>query len=305
VEYVSVSAYDIPWLSEDPLAGVLDPGACDSITVTFDSTGLALGEYYGNLLLNADDPYVPQSTIPVTLTVVEAQTVTFVYHDLEDAVADGEDLYLTGSFVMDWPPDYLLMTPNGDYSVFTATLELIAGDYEYKYVVNGSWGNGGGELLQSVNRMVTVVDDMTIDDYRNVVVGWSQLNGPLAINIYLGENTGAIEAEVYIFNVTSESPAGRGRSYAAEIGFGMLADMSDFVWIPLEYIGESGNNDLLTAVFTPTATGVYTYVVRFDANWADGNPNIGWVYAPEEGVLTVTEYIPPYMNIYLPIIRRN
>ncbi len=300
----TVVPYDIPWLSEDPLAGILDPGACEVITITFDSTGLALGDYFGNLLLNADDPFMPQSVIPVTLTVVELQTVDFVYHDLEDAVAVGEDLYLTGSFVENWPPDYLLMTPNADNSVFTATLQLMADTYEYKYVVNGSWGNGAGELLQSVNRMVTVADDMTIDDYRNVIVGWSQLNGPLAIDISLGENTGAIEAEVWIFNVTSESPTERGRSYAAEIGFGTQADMSDFVWIPLEYVGEAGNNDLLTAVFTPTVTGVYTYVVRFDANWAEGNPNIGWTYAAEEGVLTVTEYIPPYIKVFLPTILR-
>ncbi len=41
--------YEIPWASEDPAAGTVDGDSCTTVTVTFDSTGLALGDYTGYL----------------------------------------------------------------------------------------------------------------------------------------------------------------------------------------------------------------------------------------------------------------
>ena len=60
---------DIPWLSEDPTAGVVfaDGGSVD-VTLTFDSTGLEWGDYFGALRVdNAPDP---KFTIPVQLRVL-------------------------------------------------------------------------------------------------------------------------------------------------------------------------------------------------------------------------------------------
>jgi uncharacterized repeat protein (TIGR01451 family) len=62
-------AFDIPWLSEDPTAGSVFPSFCDMVDVMFDSTGMALGEYYGDLGVNSNDPDTPEITLPVTMTV--------------------------------------------------------------------------------------------------------------------------------------------------------------------------------------------------------------------------------------------
>jgi uncharacterized repeat protein (TIGR01451 family) len=62
---------DIPWLSENPTYAYGQwMGVCIDVDVTFDSTGLALGEYYGNLQIDSNDPDEPSITLPVTLTVV-------------------------------------------------------------------------------------------------------------------------------------------------------------------------------------------------------------------------------------------
>jgi uncharacterized repeat protein (TIGR01451 family) len=61
--------FDIPWLSEAPTAGSVLPSFCDMVDVTFDSTGMALGEYYGDLGVNSNDPDTPVITLPVTMTV--------------------------------------------------------------------------------------------------------------------------------------------------------------------------------------------------------------------------------------------
>jgi uncharacterized repeat protein (TIGR01451 family) len=71
-------AYDIPWLSEDPTSGSVPPGECTVVDVTFDSTGLALGDYLGNLVITSNDPDTPEVTIPVQLTVLEPATIAGV-----------------------------------------------------------------------------------------------------------------------------------------------------------------------------------------------------------------------------------
>ena len=47
---------DIPWVSVSPDNGVTLPGDTTPVDVTFDSTGLAVGTYTGNLCIESDDP---------------------------------------------------------------------------------------------------------------------------------------------------------------------------------------------------------------------------------------------------------
>ena len=64
-------AVDIPWLSETPTSGTVAPGTCQDVTVTFDSTGLAAGDYFASLLIDSNDPDEPQVIVPVQLTVTD------------------------------------------------------------------------------------------------------------------------------------------------------------------------------------------------------------------------------------------
>jgi hypothetical protein len=53
----------------------LAPGRTAGVTVTFDSTGLAAGNYSGNLVIDSNDPATPQATVPVQLTVLNCMYV--------------------------------------------------------------------------------------------------------------------------------------------------------------------------------------------------------------------------------------
>ncbi len=61
---------DIPWLTVDPMAGVILPdGDSVEITIDFDSTGLLWGDYFAALrVLNDPDP---RFDIPVQLRVID------------------------------------------------------------------------------------------------------------------------------------------------------------------------------------------------------------------------------------------
>ncbi|HET6545139.1 MAG TPA: hypothetical protein VFG55_00150 [Rhodanobacteraceae bacterium] len=60
---------DLPWVSVNPSVGTTAPGASSDVTVTFDSTGLAVGNYAGLLCVASDDPVTPLVEVPVDLTV--------------------------------------------------------------------------------------------------------------------------------------------------------------------------------------------------------------------------------------------
>jgi PKD repeat protein len=207
------------------------------------------------------------------------QAITFVYHDLEDVVQPGENVALAGSF-NGWNSNANLMTPDAGYTTFTATLGLFPGTYDYKYIVKS--GGDQWDWLNTDNRVITVTTSATVNDYRNVKVGYAVLVGPASTTIELGTSTGPITGELYINNVTN--PAGRGRGVAAQVGYGTSSDPSVWAWADSAYVTNNGNNDVFAGALTPTAAGVYSYAVRYDGNWGIGNPNAAWTYGDLDGV---------------------
>jgi hypothetical protein len=60
---------DVPWLSEDPVAGTVPAGGSLPITVTFDATGLSVGDYFASLRIRPIG--APKFDVPVTMHVVD------------------------------------------------------------------------------------------------------------------------------------------------------------------------------------------------------------------------------------------
>jgi hypothetical protein len=65
---VNSSVYN--WLTVSPSSGTVSSQGTIPITVTFNSEGLAEGDYYANLKISSNDPDEPMVTIPCTLHVV-------------------------------------------------------------------------------------------------------------------------------------------------------------------------------------------------------------------------------------------
>ena len=215
--------------------------------------------------------------------VKELYPTTFVYRDLEDVVRVGEAVQLRGDFT-GWEANPVVMTPDAGYTTFTATVILEnPGTYQYKYYVPALGDPAAWDLLNTGNRSVTVTaPHQVVNDYRNVVVGWANLQWPTAITITLGQSTGDIYGRVYIQNVTD--PPGEGRGIRAEVGYGTASNPAAWTWFPMTYNTDDWNNDEFKGAFTPAAAGVYSYAVRFDGNWGPGNPNAGWTYGDLDGV---------------------
>ncbi|HJH27283.1 MAG TPA: hypothetical protein C5S37_11090 [Methanophagales archaeon] len=57
------------WLSESPTSGTIEHMTQTNITVTFNTTGLSIGDYYADINITSNDPDESLITVPVHLTV--------------------------------------------------------------------------------------------------------------------------------------------------------------------------------------------------------------------------------------------
>ncbi|MBN1136164.1 MAG: DUF11 domain-containing protein [Anaerolineae bacterium] len=232
--------------------------------------------------LDTDDPPDNMAADYIWTFTVASLTadVTFVYHDLEDVIWAGDQLYLAGDF-NGWSTIATPMTGDVGGEVFTATVTslVIGNSYEYKYVVKS--GGDQWDWLQTANRSFAVTGPETLNDYRDVAVGWAVLQWPPTLQAKAFQPTDPVYGRLYIQNVTN--PVGEGRGIKAEVGYGNSVTPSDWTWFPMVFNVDDFNNDEFTGVITPTAGGIYSYTVRFDGNWGSGNPNAEWTYGDLDG----------------------
>jgi hypothetical protein len=64
-----------PWVDVTPLSGTVSPGTEQEVSVTFDSTGLTMGEHTANLCLESNDPARPFAVVPLTLIVEQIPAI--------------------------------------------------------------------------------------------------------------------------------------------------------------------------------------------------------------------------------------
>lgn len=115
------------------------------------------------------DNWLFTPSITLVEPVIEPAAVTF---NVDMTYAEGFDpasdiVYLTGS-ILGWAepgtdPDNQTMSRVGETMIWTKTLELEAGSYEYKYFLNAGWD--GGEWDGGDNRTLTVEGDMVVNDW--------------------------------------------------------------------------------------------------------------------------------------------
>jgi predicted extracellular nuclease/DNA/RNA endonuclease YhcR with UshA esterase domain len=284
-EVVTVTAdwFDLACTLSGVITGTTSPvSPADAYTITpanpFDydeaCTVTVLAAEVSNstgLMMTADYPFT-------FTTESESGDITFIYNDLEEVVEAGETVWLAGDF-NGWTPVQMGDAGGGVYT-YTVT-GLTGGEtYEYKYVVDD--GSQQYDWLNTTNRSVTVSGDATVNDYRNVIVGYAALQWPPTLETAMYTSTADIYGQLYINNVTN--PPGEGRGLQAEVGYGSQPDPADWTWFPMTFANQVGDNDEFVGVITPTLPGVFSYTVRFDGNAGPGNPNAEWVYGDLSGV---------------------
>ncbi len=206
---------------------------------------------------------------------------------------DNDDIYMTGDIITpNWiqpgEAGAIKMVPKeAGSNIYTTTLILDNGDYEYKYyrVINNnpSWDNG--EPIAS-NRTITVSANQTIDNIWGIsgipTIGWANLQHPENGNINLYDDY-YVYAQLWIDNVTNQpNPLEIVKSW---IGFNSNntdpSTWSNDCWIEAEFNLQSSNNHEYKANIGDqiTLAGNYYYASRFqigNGEYFYGGYNLGF-----------------------------
>ncbi|MFT4696981.1 MAG: hypothetical protein ACI9SJ_000097 [Flavobacteriaceae bacterium] len=137
------------WLQVDTIDGIIAPGDSENINVTFDSTGLAIGDYTAEITVNSNATLDPLVLVPVTLHVVEGNILNTT------ATVDDSEL-CAGSTTT------LHANPTGGTGTYT---------YSWTSVPVGFTSNLSDPIVSPVvNTTYTVVVDDGVDNISSFVI---------------------------------------------------------------------------------------------------------------------------------------
>ncbi len=114
----TVGAYDLslclmgttftPWLTIDQTSFSVAPGNTTQMNVMMNGTGLAVGTYYGAVIITTNEPTIAVHTIPVTFQITGGGTCNYHVGDANNSqVFNGLDVtYSVGYFKGGPPPPY-------------------------------------------------------------------------------------------------------------------------------------------------------------------------------------------------------
>ena len=129
----------------------------------------------------------------------------------EDFVPGETDVYFTGTF-FDWAVPGTVegqqLNPTDNIFIFTQTLQLAAGTYEYKYFDGPSFDDG--EWPGDPNRVIQVTDDMVVEDFFGVQTSVDDLTEnvvnlfPNPANSQVNITSGSRIMEVVVYNIAGQ-----------------------------------------------------------------------------------------------------
>lgn len=158
----------------------------------------------------------------------------------------------------------LLLTRIGTTMVYSVSLQLPNGTYQYKYFKNAGWG--GGEYQGGSNRTVTVTGTATQEDQWGGAIQWANLQWPPDQTVNYGFTEFNVYGQVFIPNgITGAS----GQAYGLQAWVGYSATNTDpstwTNWVAAPFFGQSWDNDEFKANLAAgiTEPGTWYYATRY------------------------------------------
>lgn len=299
--------FDLPWLTEDPIAGTTLPGECSDVLVTFNSNGLDLGVYEGGLDIGSNDPTTPLVNVPVTLNVTEPDIVVTA-PPLEMSLFPGESDSLNftienvGTSALDWsvadgatwlsefPVDGTILPGDPATGVdvtFDASL-LTPGEYTTDVVIASNDPDMPEVVLPATLTVLPFEADLSIEKTANTAE--ARVGDTITYTLVVS-NTGpelAMDVEV-VDTLPAEVTfvdASAGCTEDAGVVTCLLGDL------------EAGEDATVTIVVTAAAEGVAENVAEVSSLSEDPVP------ANNTSTADVT-ILPAMYYFYLPIIQKG
>jgi hypothetical protein len=282
---------DVPWLSEDPVSGQNDT----TVAVTFDPTGMAIGQYFATLAIESNDTDEPVVYVPVTMTIIVKEAGVLLTPETD---ADAGD---PGTTVT-----YMLTLENTGNIADTFTVEA-TGVWATNLPVS-SFDLGPGETVDFVVEVTVPAGAMAGDSDVTTVTATSVFDDSVSDSSALTTTANQVYG-IELTPATAGLTGAPGDVVTYTLTLTNVGNGEDTVTLALA--GNLWDTELPVASFTLAAGASVevTVLVTIPADAVDGATDVVTVTATSEGgptassVLTTTaEIVPPEgFIIFLPI----
>ncbi len=278
--YISSGPGD--WLSENPSSGTIPPGESADIQIIANSTGVAPGDYSANVIISSNDPAHPDTTMPVTLTVLGNDPAISISPDNINAqlfIGESTDVAITISNIgladLDWSAAITSSSLRGT-SKAGKRVELqtkpvtVTGFNSRSGGQEGRVGTKTNPPLQS-GAVSLIVDDGTLENDIGIGGGqWLWLNRftpsptdfPFTLNevqllfdVGTGVDIGEL-VDIYVYEDTDgDGDPGTGAVHLGTLNNAAVQANDGVTWsvYAMPSIQLNGPGDVLIAVVTRTA----------------------------------------------------
>ncbi len=197
--YGEVEDYSVnvnSWLQVETMNGIVLPGSTDYINVNFNSTDLALGDYFATITIHSNDSDEPTVDVPVTLHVTDDASLNASASADDYVVCVGSSTVLhanasggTGSYTYSWTSVPAGFTSTEENPIVSPTEYTI-----YTVVVDDGINNVSSDV---------VIEVLDVPEQANTPTGEISLCEDPSNTIY--ETTAVSGADSYIWGISPGS----------------------------------------------------------------------------------------------------
>jgi PKD repeat protein len=193
---------DIPWIDELPKTGTVPASGNQNVTINYDTTGMASGDYLATLSFSTDTPYGALN-VPVTLHVLEPVAATASADHTSGTAPMAVNFSCTASGGI---PPYTFDWDFGDATAHSTAQNpshtyYMGGNFNVVLTVTDSTGHHASDSM-TMNVTAPNVEIMTffLDDFGSCQVCLNRLTGHYQWNVLSGPNAGSYSGTAQVYN---------------------------------------------------------------------------------------------------------
>ncbi len=193
---------DIPWIDEVPNNGTVPASGNQNVTINYDTTGMASGDYLATLSFSTDTPYGALN-VPVTLHVLEPVAATASADHTSGTAPMAVNFSCTASGGI---PPYTFDWDFGDATAHSTAQNpshtyYMGGNFNVVLTVTDSTGHHASDSM-TMNVTAPNVEIMTffLDDFGSCQVCLNRLTGHYQWNVLSGPNAGSYSGTAQVYN---------------------------------------------------------------------------------------------------------
>jgi subtilisin family serine protease len=270
------------WLAVDPLAATVPPGGSAAITVQFDATGLAGGDYVGSVRIASNDPDEGVVAIPASMHVTGVPDVVVrgrplsVQSEQTYPSSGGSTTHRLALEPYGASAAELQLDIDGDFGDFSETATVFVEGMRLGEVgrLQTDCSAGSGTFTLTAQQFATIAADGFADvrvQNSLEVDAFCLVNRHRVVLRYRGPGDPVEFGPLFVGNCTTRLVEVANQGNDVLVVTGMTSSVPEFTATPTAFTLAPGEAGAVSLTFCPAAVGGVTGTLTIASNDPDGD----------------------------------